>query len=326
MNAVKKLAAFTTLALSLSLPVTSAAAERINSVHLDISSDITVGDSGGDVDVTAGSGEYSVEDVEITNEPKDEWEDGDKPKLKVTLVAEDDYTFSSGFSKSDVDLDGDDATVTSVTRRSSELYVYITLDTLDEDGDDDYDLDVSGLEWDESDGMAQWDDATDANRYEVRLYRGSSTATSVFTTSDTSYDFSGYITRSGDYTFRVRGIYNSSHKGSWEESDSWNVSSQDADEISASSNSPVSGGGSGSGAWLRDNIGWWYCNADKSYPVNNWQYINNYWYYFNEYGYMVTGWVQWNSRWYYCGEDGAMLTETTTPDGYYVDGSGGWVQ
>lgn len=329
MSAVKKLAAVITLALVLSVPVTSMAADRISSVCLEIWSDITTGDSSGDVDVSTDSHEYSVEDVEITNEPKDEWEDGDRPRLKVTLAAEDDYIFDSDISKKDVELDGDDATVTSVTRRSSELYVYITLDALDDgddDGDDDYDLDVSGLAWEESEGMAHWDDAVDANRYEVRLYRERDTATSVFTTSDTSYDFSNYITRSGDYTFKVRGVYNSSHKGSWEESDSWYVSSDDAQEMGARGGAPGVGAGSGSGAWLWDNTGWWYCNADKSYTISNWQYINDSWYYFNEYGYMVTGWVLWNSKWYYCGEDGAMLCDTITPDGFYVDGSGAWVE
>ena len=80
------------------------------------------------------------------------------------------------------------------------------------------------------------------------------------------------------------------------------------------------------GAWLKNDTGWWYCNADRSYPVNQWQYINNYWYFFNASGYMVTGWVQWNNVWYYCCDSGEMLTNTRTPDGYYVDGNGAWIQ
>ena len=71
------------------------------------------------MDVTCDSGDYYVDDIEITNEPKNGWDDGDKPKLKVTVEAEDDYYFSSGLSKSDVDLRGADGKVTSVTRKSS---------------------------------------------------------------------------------------------------------------------------------------------------------------------------------------------------------------
>ena len=151
---------------------TAAAASRteINSVSLWVESDIEAGDSSSDVDVTSDSSRYTVDDVEVTNEPKNEWDENDKPKLKVTLEAEDDYYFPSGFSKSDVDLSGADGKVTSLTRKSSTLIVNITLDALDE-GSSDRNLDVYGLEWDESDGMAMWEDSGDARKYEVRLYR-----------------------------------------------------------------------------------------------------------------------------------------------------------
>ena len=187
-----------TAALAAMLPFSASAAtgNKISSISLRIDSEIVAGDSGSDVDVT--------------NEPRDEWEDGDKPKLKVTLTAAEDYYFpTSGLTKSDVSLSGDDGTVTSVSRSSSDTFrVYITLEALDDDDDDDsdYELDVDGLEWDESDGTAYWNDGEDAKRYEVRLYRGDSTASSILSTSDTSYDFSSYFTQSGTYTFRVRGV------------------------------------------------------------------------------------------------------------------------
>lgn len=137
----------------------------------------------------------------------------------------------------------------------------------------------------------------------------------------------------------MRAIYNSSNKGDWEESDELSVSSSEARDIrdngrssgNTPSNSVNDDGGPGDtnssqGAWLKNDVGWWYCNADRSYPVNQWQYINNYWYFFNASGYMVTGWVQWNNVWYYCCDSGEMLTNTRTPDGYYVDGNGAWIQ
>ncbi len=328
-----------TAALAAALPFSAAAAsgDKISSISLRIDSEIVAGDSGSDVEVTSRSGRYDVEEVEVTNEPRDEWEDGDKPKLKVTLTAAEDYYFpTSGLTKSDVSLSGDDGTVTSVSRSSSDTFrVYITLEALDDDDDDDsdYELDVDGLEWDESDGTAYWNDGEDAKRYEVRLYRGDSTASSILSTSDTSYDFSSYFTQSGTYTFRVRGVYNSSNKGSWETSDEWYVTSSEASEIrgNSKSGSSVNGsssgpGGSTSGAWLKDGVGWWYCNADRSYTVNNWQYIDNYWYFFDGNGYMVTGWIDWNGKWYYCVESGQMLHDTTTPDGYYVGSDGAWIQ
>lgn len=209
------------------------------------------------------------------------------------------------------------------------MIVYVTLDALDDD-DSEHDLDVSGLEWDESDGTASWEESDDAKKYEVRLYRGSSAVTSVLTTTSTSYDFPSYITKSGYYTFKVRGVYSTSDKGRWEESDSWYVSSSEVQEISSLSssngNTPSNTTSSGTGAWLKDNVGWWYCNADRSYTTNGWQYIDNLWYCFNENDYMKTGWILYKDVWYYCGESGAMLVNTTTPDGYYVNGDGVWVQ
>lgn len=58
--------------------------------------------------------------------------------------------------------------------------------------------------------------------------------------------------------------------------------------------------------WQQDRTGWWYQNADGSYPKSTWQLINGKYYYFNERGY--------------------MLSNTTTPDGYKVDSSGAWIQ
>lgn len=317
------LAAAAVLALPMvfAAPQTALAASTISSVSITIDSSITAGDSDSDVEVTTDSSKYDVEEVEVRNEPDDEWEEGDNPKLKITLTAEDGYSFKSGFSKSNVDIDGDDGNVTSVSRSSDELIIYVTLEDLDDD--DDYDLDVDELEWDETNGYAYWEGGDDTEKYEVRLLKNGSAVTSTLTATSASYNFASYLTAGGTYTFKVRGVYNSSNKGSWEESDSWYVSTTEAAAIAAGTGTKT---GSSTGAWLLDNVGWWYCNADRSYTVNNWQFIDNKWYYFNEVGYMKTGWILWNGQWYYCGSDGAMLANTTTPDGYYVGSDGAWIQ
>ena len=65
----------------------------------------------------------------------------------------------------------------------------------------------------------------------------------------------------------------------------------------------------------------------NGYMLTGWQFINNRWYFLhNPNGNMITGWVQTNGLWYYCDASGAMLTNTYTPDGYYVDGNGVWRQ
>lgn len=336
--------------------VFAATARRsINTVSLRITSNIEAGNGPGGVDITTGSDSYYVEEAYITNEPSGDWKNGAKPKVRITLRTDgENYYFRTGFSKSNLTLTGDDATVSSVSRSGNDkLVINLTLGAIDS-GNGGYDLEVCDLQWDEDQGHGYWGECGDAKRYEVKVYRGGTLInSSTISTTNSTYDLSSYITKSGTYTFRVRGVYNSTYKGDWEESQGWYVDSQTAREFNNaknSSNTPsgnsgssgpgTSGSGSGpsgssggpgatgnsSGAWLKDNVGWWYCNADRSYTVNNWQYINNKWYYFNERGYMVTGWVLWKNLYYYCGPNGDMLTNSWTPDGYFVDNNGVWVQ
>ena len=60
-------------------------------------------------------------------------------------------------------------------------------------------------------------------------------------------------------------------------------------------------------SWASDSTGWWIQNSDGSYLTNAW--------------YQDT-----DGKWYYMGADGYMLTNTTTPDGFYVNADGVWVQ
>ena len=99
--------------------------------------------------------------------------------------------------------------------------------------------------------------------------------------------------------------------------------------------------------WVQDYGDWYYCKSDGSRYESAWAQIggewywfggsgkmmkngwlrlaDGYWYYFNPSGAMAANrWVQTGGLWYYVGEDGAMLTNTTTPDGYYVDMNGVW--
>ena len=155
--------------ISGAVPITALADTEITSISLDISSDIVPGDDNNNVDVSSNSSRYDVDDVEVTNEPSSDWDEGDEPRVRVTLEADNDYYFSSDLSEDDVELSGDDAEVTDVSRSSrSRLRVTIRLAELtDEDYDGEYDLDVSGLEWDDYDGTAYWDEAEDANKYEA---------------------------------------------------------------------------------------------------------------------------------------------------------------
>ena len=105
------------------------------------------------------------------------------------------------------------------------------------------------------------------------------------------------------------------------------------------------------GTWEKDTIGWWYRNADGSYPNDTvatidgrvfrfdargyvrtgWVEESGTWYYHDANGYMVTGWLNLGGTYYYLRENGAMATGWLNLGGtwYYLNASGamatGWI-
>lgn len=65
-------------------------------------------------------------------------------------------------------------------------------------------------------------------------------------------------------------------------------------------------GGSSAG-WVKDATGWWYRNADGSYPKSCWKEIGGDWYYFDDRGYALSEqWFQDGGFWYYLKGDCRM--------------------
>ena len=62
--------------------------------------------------------------------------------------------------------------------------------------------------------------------------------------------------------------------------------------------------------WVQDSTGWWWDNSDGTWPVSEWRWLD--------------GNTDGVAECYYFGEDGYLLTNTVTPDGYYVGGNGAW--
>lgn len=109
--------------------------------------------------------------------------------------------------------------------------------------------------------------------------------------------------------------------------------------------------------WIRDKRGWRLKNPDQTWATSSWKEVNGIWYHFNEEGYMqtgwytdidgnqyylsptdgstqgsmVTGWQLIDNKWYYFnmesdGTKGRLLYNTVTPDGYYVNEKGEWIE
>ncbi|MCC8059442.1 MAG: hypothetical protein LIO81_01145 [Clostridiales bacterium] len=311
---------------------------EITSVTLTISSSIEAGDDSSDVSVTTDASTYDVEDVEVLND-EGEWVSGDVPRVEITLTADDDYYFGT-MSKSKVKLKGDDATYVSSHREDSKSTLVVTVKLDELEGS----MEIEEVSWEtEYSPIATWEDTDGAVSYQVRLYRNSSSVGSAVTTTNEYYNFASSITREGEYYFKVRAVNSSSKKGDWYESDSYYVdediladiqSGRYSTTVNTSSGTTTTTSPSGTSytaGWQKDSVGWWYRNADGTYPANGWVQIGDYWYCFDASGYMRTGWIKaGDGYWYYCSQvadstEGRMLTSTTTPDGYYVDANGRWV-
>lgn len=66
--------------------------------------------------------------------------------------------------------------------------------------------------------------------------------------------------------------------------------------------------------------------GESIYLVNDWKEVWGDWYYFGEDGKSKQNtWAEINGRWYYFDNFSRMLSDTTTPDGYYVGPDGAWV-
>lgn len=357
MKKMKKLGALllaTVMSASLALPTfADTDYTPIDSVSITVEHSIEAGSDEWEIDVdTSTSGIYiDEEDVTVTNAPEegDAWGDDIKPKVTVILRIDDTdgYRFESGIKKADISVNDESITVSSVTRNSkSKLTVKLTLPELEyEDGYWDDLLEVEDLEWGEDDGVAHWSENENAKRYELKVYRGSTSLASIIKTTDTEYNLSQYFTKKGDYSFKVRAVYDDDNKGSWCESDELSVDADEAEDIkdsgagytTSSGNVTTTTGPSTSttttslpsyvvkGTWGTSNGKWTFKDSNGVAYKNKWAAVYNPyantaagqqafdWFYFDGNGYMVTGWVLDSGRYYYLspvsdGTQGRMVT------------------
>lgn len=154
------------------------------------------------------------------------------------------------------------------------------------------------------------------------MYRNDTGVGPVYQTTDqVYYDYTTQMSKPGSYRVKVRAVnkQNTESKGKWMESEVITISADMADAIrnGTAPGLPVKG------KWKTVGEKWWYEHEDGTYTKNDWELIDKQWYFFNEEGYMVTGWIEWNGEKYYLDDQtGAMLKNTTTPDGYLLDGDG----
>lgn len=292
-------------------PANVFAREKISGVSLTFSIDA---ETWSDLDVDCEDDSYTVRSVTLFPEGS---ETSSYPYAVVILDAEDEYYFTS-IKEKYFTLEGEGAKFQEAARSNSNSTMTLSV-RLKDLGEAELEQ-PTGLIWTDT-GIAAWDKVMGAGNYSVRIRRNGEAVTTASspTTKNTVYNLSTKITKTGDYTFQVRanGLYKKTKSSGWVTSP---VMVVDDAKLSYIKSNAASDSGL-QGQWFNDEVGSWYQYTTGVVPKNEWREIEDAWYYFDGSGYMVKD--QWVDR-YYVGSDGKMLTDTTTPDGNYVDENGAW--
>lgn len=320
------LALCTALLMSLGTQ-TALAADYISSVTITLDLDLEVGNglpslttgytSDSDCEVKIPSNKkYDIDSAVWTKEDVD-LEMGKTYTLKVTLDALDDYVFKSSYASSYINVKG--GTFVSARRGDSSDELIVTLRTKKVEGTFDIPEDA---EWQSENynnakfGYAKWDKVDDA-AYDVDLLRDGKVIHRVDTLKKTAYNFYPYMTKEGDYTFRVRAVPTSDDMAKYATQSDWIYSDElyvDDDEVSdgtgqgTETTDSTEATGSDQVGWIASNGRWFFRYPDGTYLRDSWGKIGGVWYLFDSNGEMLTGWQNRNNQYYYMNSNGAMLT------------------
>lgn len=144
----------------------------------------------------------------------------------------------------------------SKRKGDEELRVVITLKAL-KGTSSDYSLDVDEAEWDQMDGVAEWNGSEDAKYYELRVYRDEKFLSTVKPGKETKYNLGrlSYARREPYTVWNVRAVYSDSRHGEWQTSDSFTITAEQAQEIQKTLVFKEAGSGPAAGAWEQDALG-----------------------------------------------------------------------
>ena len=317
------------LVLALCLPANAAPKkETITSLKLTVTCDPKpeAGQDTGNVTVTVSDERVEISEPAAYYDPEDSvWIRGEIPMIQLELSVREPekYRFTSSTK---VTPSGSGSQLKSKKTQDSGSSLLVQLKLKKVTGPlgevDDY-------YWEGTE--AEWEEVLDADRYEVRLYRGSSLVTTV-TTGSNHYNFYPFMSKAGEYMFKVRGICTSdSKKGPWtDKSEECSI----AENYVYTGNVPGSTGSgpsSGSGpspsqaGWVQDQNG---SDGTKGAMKTGWQNISGAYYYFNPVsdgtrGAMRTGYQNVDGRTYYLDPSSGILWRgRNTPNGRWADANG----
>ena len=281
---------------------------------------------------------------------------GDAPRIRVYLNAfpkEADYSnytkiwlFQGGYSASNVRVTGGEYVSSSV--RDSGYTLEVTLRVKAVKGQFEA---PQSVYWESQTGMARWEPSEygDSGVYDVICYRNSTAVKKLSYYQGTSYNFYPYMTKEGDYSFKVRcavptDLQNTGKSSEYVESNGLYVTKENVSDGTGQTTADEHGGSAshqtgnnyypnGTGnenvaGWLTDSTGTYFRYPDGSYAPAGWLRLNGSWYYLDAKGRMLSGWQadQRTGAWYYMDPQTGIMRTGWLSDGgqwYYLNTAAG---
>ena len=327
-------------------------AERVRpipNVRLSIqTNDLTVGDylasdASSYVSVSADNQYYYLESAD--------WMDytemlrvGDEPRIKVYVNAlpKETYTerlntiylFRGSYNSSNVHITNGEFISAAVRDSGYTLEITVRIKSVKGTYDPPYEA-----YWSSAKGTAVWTESQNSSGYfDVTCYRGSSVVKKLTNYHGTMYNFYPYMTKAGDYSFRVRtvapeNISSSVGKSSdWMESDTLTIEENQVSDGSGQTSSDETGGGpsingnsypNGTGnanvaGWVQSNGIWYFRYPNGELAKDGWLKLDGKYYMFDASGKMLTGWQQ-NKYgiWFYMDKSSGAMRTGWLRDGDY---------
>lgn len=322
----------------LCVPLTGLAATKpINTVSVKVSSKLKAGSylpnielgsgtpSDGGVTVNQGSSRYTVDQAEWMDKGSKKLESAAEPQMKVTLkpVNVSENYFLASYKQSDVSISG--GSFVSARRDGDNLLVVLRVRPVKGDFDS-----PKEVYWNENNlGEARWTAGdNDSGYYELQLFRDRKSVYQVTEIASRSYNFYPYMTKTGDYSFKVRTIPKTDaqkqygNKSDFVESGEVQITDRYVSDGKGQqkNGSTVVPGTKEQVGWFKEGSIWRYRYPDGSICRSRWAEIDGYWYYFDENGNMMTGWQNIGGHYYYLHAGGQMAVGWLKVDGrwYYL--------
>ena len=276
------------------------------------------GDDGSNV-YTYENKAYEIESAEWYRENTDDFSIGSEPKVIVYLTTaeynstststdnEYYYRFLSSYNSNNCAISN--ATFVSATRISNEsLKIIFKIKPIKGT----YNPPTTAY-WVDSTGNAIWeaDNILNSGYFEVSLYRNNNLVHRLEKYNGTQYNFWQYMTKEGDYMFKVRTVPGtdkqmvSGKPSEYAESNSITLQEGEVNKNGQPSGNTSTGANAG---WVSQNGKWYFYQPNGSMLKSNWTSYQGKWYYLNQNGEMVTGLQTINGNQYYFVDSGAMVT------------------